>query len=139
MSANLESNALEAKPKRRWFRFSLRTLFVLITACAIFFGWELHWKNQRHEYLKTHKGFNAATRLRAPGLLWLFGELGVNQVVVESPGFGEMSAKRLYNDHAPPEAVAARNLFPEAAIIVVEGETVWEGWQPGTEWKRHDG
>ncbi len=28
-------------PKHRWFRFSLRTLFVLITALALWLGWEM--------------------------------------------------------------------------------------------------
>ena len=29
----------ETKPKRRWFRFSLRTLFVLVTIIGVGAGW----------------------------------------------------------------------------------------------------
>jgi hypothetical protein len=31
----------EAAPKRRWFQFSLRTLFAVVTVIAIWLGWEL--------------------------------------------------------------------------------------------------
>ena len=32
----------ENKPKRRWFRFSLRTLFVLVTLLAMLLGYGVH-------------------------------------------------------------------------------------------------
>jgi hypothetical protein len=32
----------EAKPKRQWFRFSLRALFVLVTAFCVWLGWEVN-------------------------------------------------------------------------------------------------
>jgi uncharacterized SAM-binding protein YcdF (DUF218 family) len=35
--------------RRRWFQFSLATLFVLVTLCAIFFGWlAREWEIVRH-------------------------------------------------------------------------------------------
>jgi hypothetical protein len=42
----------ETKPKRRWFRFSLRTLFVLVTVIGVAAGWlanQLNWIRQRHQ------------------------------------------------------------------------------------------
>ena len=36
-------------PRRHWFRFSLRTLFVAVTALAGWLGYELHWIRERHE------------------------------------------------------------------------------------------
>lgn len=41
--------------KRRWFRLSLRTLFVLVTAMACCIGWvidQLNWIRQRRELLE---------------------------------------------------------------------------------------
>ena len=38
-------------PNRRWFRFSLRTLFVVVTVFGIWLGYELNWIRQRHEML----------------------------------------------------------------------------------------
>jgi len=41
------------KPKRRrWFRFSLRTMFVLLTILGVFLGWltvQFKWIHDRHE------------------------------------------------------------------------------------------
>ena len=39
----------EAKPKRRWFRFSLRTLFVLVTAFCVWLGWEVNAARRQKE------------------------------------------------------------------------------------------
>jgi hypothetical protein len=33
-------NATATKPRRRWFRFSLRTLFVVVTVLSIWLGWQ---------------------------------------------------------------------------------------------------
>ena len=36
-------------PKRRWFRFSLRMMFVVVTVFGCWLGYELNWIRQRHE------------------------------------------------------------------------------------------
>jgi hypothetical protein len=33
---------METAPKRRWLRFSLRTMFVAFTGVAVWLGWNLH-------------------------------------------------------------------------------------------------
>jgi hypothetical protein len=41
-------------PRRRWFRWSLRTMFVVVTAAAFLCGWvvyQLNWIRQRRDYL----------------------------------------------------------------------------------------
>ena len=41
-------------PKRHWFRFSLRTLFVTVTALGLLFGWlawNVQWVNERQRLL----------------------------------------------------------------------------------------
>lgn len=40
------------RPIRRWYRFSLRTLLVLVTLICIYLGWAMNWKWQRHEFLR---------------------------------------------------------------------------------------
>jgi hypothetical protein len=37
--------------KRRWFRFSLRTLFVLVTVLCVWLGWQVHLVKQRRAFL----------------------------------------------------------------------------------------
>ncbi len=44
-------------PKHRRLRFSLRTLFVVVTVAACIVGWtayQLNWIRQRHEELDKH-------------------------------------------------------------------------------------
>ncbi len=38
-SATSEPHAAEAKPKRRWFQLSLRTLLVVVALCAVASSW----------------------------------------------------------------------------------------------------
>jgi hypothetical protein len=35
------------RPSRRWFRISLRSLFLLVTVCAATLGWQLHVVHER--------------------------------------------------------------------------------------------
>ena len=94
-------------PKRRWFRWSLRTMFVVVTLFAVWLGYSLNWIRERDKILapcrefdwhkKTPQTFNYVVGsgnpvglwiydadddqvemrlMRAPAMLWLFGELG---------------------------------------------------------------
>src|SRR5262245_21854409 len=83
----------ETKPKRRWFRFSLRTLFVLVTITGVAAGWadQLNRIRQRHEFMKRDPvlkltGHSGGTVIQGtpPWNLRLFGDgdyywLGVTQ------------------------------------------------------------
>ena len=40
-------------PLRRRFRFSLRTMFVLVTVFSVWLGYHLNWIRQRREMLKS--------------------------------------------------------------------------------------
>src|ERR1051325_595722 len=43
--------------RRRWFSFSLRTLFAVVTIFCIWFGWNVQRMRERHamlDYIKTH-------------------------------------------------------------------------------------
>ena len=40
------------KPRRRWFRFSLRTFFVLVTVFGVWLSMQVNWIRQRHEALQ---------------------------------------------------------------------------------------
>jgi len=85
----------ESKPKRRWFRFSLRTLFVLVAIIGVFCAYQINWIRQRHELrqiyrarfaqfndLKAERGvadtlntyIDNSQRPPSHNLLWVFGE-----------------------------------------------------------------
>jgi hypothetical protein len=44
------------KPKRRWYRFSLRALFVIVAVTSVTAWWwtrQLNWIRERHKFLAT--------------------------------------------------------------------------------------
>jgi hypothetical protein len=116
-------------------RFSLRTLFVAVTLCAIFLGWQMRWIKQRREYLKEHPGAyrepdTTDKPATAPMLLWLWGEPAQTRLSVELPGSKD---RKLFNPG--PEAEEIRKLFPEAIIqVMMEENCLRYTWNPGTEW-----
>jgi hypothetical protein len=47
------------KPNRRWFRFSLRTMLVVVTAICIWLSYCLNWIRQRRDFVEAmyqHEG-----------------------------------------------------------------------------------
>ena len=109
---------------RRWPRFSLRTLFVLIALFACWFGYEMNWVRQRRQVIadpqvQTWRYFVAVTLYGNPPrehrervystapwpLNWL-GEPGYWGVVL-APGTSDQEIERV------------RRLFPEAEGVAV--------------------
>jgi hypothetical protein len=109
-------------PKRRWFRFSLRTLFVVVTVIACWMGYQLNWIRQRHEFVGQRLapvGHSLYPRLvrtdgvaaEAPRTLRLFGERGYAHISIDVFQAGL--------EHPPDdrrELKMARRLFPEAQL-----------------------
>jgi hypothetical protein len=73
------------RPKPRgWLRFSLRTMFVLVTVLCVCLAYHLHWINQRHvalQWIKTHGG-HPDGECPPPIRLWCLGERGVESLIV---------------------------------------------------------
>src|ERR1051325_1504803 len=109
-------------------RFSLRSLFVVVTALCSFFAYELSWIRQRREFLTSHGLSHAADEQdysrrwrygveysrddfhslgtvrhcpRAPGMLSLFGERGVNTLVMHVPKMETWFDTRINESYAP--------------------------------------
>jgi hypothetical protein len=79
----------KTETKRRWFRFSLRTLFGLVTIVGVGAGWvvyQLDWIRERHTLLASRDNWSWTTggteRPAAPWSLRLFGEKGYAQIMV---------------------------------------------------------
>ncbi len=106
---------MSAALRRRWFQFGLGTLFAVMTVIAAFFGYHVKWIQQRHSFYSRSdvEVWRPVIRsdLHGPGLLWLFGEPGQQQVWFTS-------------DRTPEKAVwdRAKELFPEAIIRQVSPE-----------------
>ena len=67
-------------PRRRWFQFGLRTMFVVVTVLGVPIGWvahNLHWIRQRNAWRDPNSGaFRAPLVTNPPGRLGWFGETG---------------------------------------------------------------
>ena len=110
-------------PKGRCFRFSLRTLFVLLTLFACWLGYSTNWIRQRREALamdrvgtEYRKPFAytpaAAT---APGLLWLLGERGYKTISYWIPD----GKDREWTPSEKADIDRLEQLFPEAGLVVI--------------------
>ena len=72
-------------PKPRRFRFSLRTLFVVVTLVGCWLGYQLNWIRQRHDMLPrfghAQRSWNSsdppttAMMAELAGHVWSFDEL----------------------------------------------------------------
>jgi hypothetical protein len=115
-----------AAPKRRWFRFSLRTMFVVVTITCGWLSYEANWIRQRRMVIADPQVQSATyhdsetVRIVGSGrqvlrrhvytiapwpLRWL-GEVGYFGIALEK-GASE------------DEVARVRGLFPEAEMVVV--------------------
>lgn len=96
-----------SKPRRRWFSYSLRTFFCLLTLFGVWLGVQMKWVRDRRDFLEMHREAQVwrkpKPRTAAPAALRLFGKRGVY-------GF---NITRL----SPEELARAKELFPEAVLM----------------------
>jgi len=106
-------------PKRRWFRFSLRTLFVVVTVFCLWLGYHVNWMQQRRALLnKQSVTVSFAPARRPPSFgLWLLGERGATGVFLQYNGW--VGAEWSEADEAQKKL--ASQLYPEASIQVWGG------------------
>ena len=93
-----------ARPRSRWFRFSLRTMLILMAVLGAWLAYQLNWIKERDgfaRYAFVVKEFGSAP---APLSLRLFGARGIRYVVVGAETTAE-------------EELLARRMFPEAEIM----------------------
>jgi hypothetical protein len=126
----------ESVPGRRWFRFHLRTLFVMVTVFGCWLAYEVNWIKERHAFLSRHQVLfqtmrqwewakravlkNTKQPANAPWGLRFFGEAGQPTLALIVPinrRRSELSADES-NAMWAQEDKEARRLFPEAQVTV---------------------
>ena len=111
-------------PKRRWFAFSLRTMFIVVTVFGILAGWvawNAKWISQRKAFGQRDSGAHfivrawSTTPTQKPSLvLFCFGEKPVSSLRLTFPTEGPSSRK--LNGDEVSDVKQAQRLFPEAEI-----------------------
>lgn len=111
MSETQKSKFIEesSKPRRRWFRFSLRMMLVLVTLVCVlcgYLGWAISWISQRRDFLSqagVHSIVGFVAKVPAPMSLRILGEEGTAIIIL--------------SDDLPSESKGqAQRLFPEADV-----------------------
>ncbi len=95
-------------PKKRRFRFGLRTLLV-VTVCTIPLCWvayHLRWIQQRRDFMEAHQN-HYGHKLGPHGNIYWPGPIIFDEMAVHSWSAKEMTSA---------EVAEARRLFPEAEI-----------------------
>jgi hypothetical protein len=97
------------RPKRGWYQFSLRTMFVFVTLASAGFGWlgsQISWVRERRRVIEDRREILHATFVDepVPWPLWLIME----------DGWGQIN----YPTDLPDERRAElMRLFPEARFV----------------------
>jgi hypothetical protein len=112
---------------KRWFRWSLRTMFVVVTVFGGWLGYSANWIRQRHDFLarqtallEGHGLANFAKPLSgdvmAPSGLGLLGESGNSAmgVIIVVERIDEFDEAFDWESHETMRE--ARSLFPEAFV-----------------------
>ena len=89
-------------------RFSLRTLFVMVTLVCVWIGWQVNWIRQRHEAIKSSIALSFGGDTPAPWSIRLL-DRGYPMIGVRS------------SEIAKDKAIVNRlkQLFPEATVYLV--------------------
>ncbi|HEY2841016.1 MAG TPA: hypothetical protein VGJ26_17815 [Pirellulales bacterium] len=112
---------MEKPPRRRWFRYSLRTMFVVVTVVACCLGYQLNWISGRHSLIAASQKTGVEAEYEAVSQpMSLRAPLKVETKDAPWPlrWFGERGVYTLYIRDDMPESEVARirALFPEAEI-----------------------
>ena len=107
---------------RRWFSFSLRTFFILLTLFGVWLGVQMKWIRDRREAIQVGRvSTTSAAPVKAPWQIRLLGARGYRDILV----FPKNVVRPAY---APPRCSEqeARRLFPEAKLYQANRT----GWIP---------
>ena len=112
----------------RWFRYSLRTFFVLLTVFCIWLGVQVHWIRDRHAaivWLQSHGKQTAYVTHK-------WKDSSHRQMEFEAKGSYEA---RLMSVHEPAVAPWTLRLFGETGISVI---VLWSDRLPSYETKQRE-
>ena len=113
--------SVDGKPKRRWLRFSLRTLFVLVTAFSVWLGWTASIVRERKLVLRDMRGNPGFVVAPAGATTYLWGPAPPTPTISwVRQWLGDEAIESIWfpADHIPTayEVRYLERLFPEARL-----------------------
>jgi hypothetical protein len=102
--------------KRRWFRWSLRTMFVAVTL-AVTLPWlavNLNWMYERSAAVASKIPHPLEGEKPAPWPLWIFGARGFARIHIKVPP----EKLAFFQEAARDRRIHWQRIFPEAETIV---------------------
>jgi hypothetical protein len=133
-----DNRVMQTQPGRRWFRFSLRTMFIVVTVFACWFGWQTKIVRDRKAALteaRKNPSFHVTTV--ADWLQWA-------PVAVQAPETPSVSFVRRWLGDEPIYSISIlghvdgseaaldrfKNVFPEAQVVERHAEPCHPGCFP---------
>ncbi len=116
----ISMSGMTEKCERRWFRFSLRTMFVLVTLLGVWLGWQMKIVRDRQAVWKSIKTRGGRVSTQASIILPLpaqpepsIPELSHIRQLLGDKNVVEIS---LSDDHSDDEMSKVQAAFPEARV-----------------------
>jgi len=111
---------MDEAPKRRRFRFSLRTLFIATTLLAIWFGWQVHIVRERQDWRKWLED-NDGSFVSVAAWNARPKHASAADVPIYRKWLGDEPAARIALPHGtePADVHRAKSVFPEADRVYV--------------------
>jgi hypothetical protein len=114
---------MDEKPRRRWFRFSLRTMFLLVTSFSLWLGWQTWIVRERsamRDWLDANGGRVSPTMqgTQLDHEPFIFEQ--VNTLPFWRRWLGDQSIAAVSLPDFPPpteQVERAKRLFPEAKVV----------------------
>jgi hypothetical protein len=139
VTAASDTSPMPTPPRRRWFQFSLATMFVVVTVVAVFVAYDANLIRQRRAAKAVMTARGVRILMRPAGA----GDLPIGPGVNDNPGFAQGRIplhRRLMGDQGvavigvveADDVNYAKTNFPEAAIILYDRER-WDdlpSWPP---------
>jgi hypothetical protein len=100
---------MSTSPRRRWFQFSLATMFVVVTAVAIWLGWELKFIRDRKATIARMVADGSGSAIPKPASLYPSWRRRLGDEL-----FGLIIVPDAWTEG---DAMAVKSLFPESRIL----------------------
>jgi hypothetical protein len=121
-------------PKRRWFRYSLRTLFVVVTVFGVWLGFQLKTVRDRRDltdWLSDHNGLTDVSKDQTKIAIWRrwMGDRAFDTVLLDRHARMPKGVDLVY----------IRDTFPEARLGIWSGRVEEVEGRPSPYWPRIPG